>query len=144
MIRLLVRREIDEMHEHGAALDVPQKLVAEAVSFVCAFDETRNIGNDECLLVIRFDDAEVRDERGEWIVGDFRFGGADHRDQRRLAGIRQTDDSHVGDELQLDEQLALFAGQDEGVLDDLRRADPDQLTPIQALALLAELKKRLS
>ncbi len=41
-------------------------------------------------------------------------------------------------------QLALFSGQDEAVLDDLRRADPDQLTPIQALALLAELKKRLS
>jgi DNA mismatch repair protein MutS len=41
-------------------------------------------------------------------------------------------------------QLALFAGEDEAVLDDLRRADPDQLTPIQALALLAELKKRLS
>ena len=37
-------------------------------------------------------------------------------------------------------QLALFSGQDEAVLDDLRRADPDQLTPIQALALLAELK----
>jgi DNA mismatch repair protein MutS len=41
-------------------------------------------------------------------------------------------------------QLALFAGEDEAVLDELRRADPDQLTPIQALALLAELKKRLS
>ena len=41
-------------------------------------------------------------------------------------------------------QLALFAGEDEAVLADLRRADPDQLTPIQALALLAELKKRLS
>ena len=41
-------------------------------------------------------------------------------------------------------QLALFSGQDEAVLDDLRRAEPDQLTPIQALALLAELKKRLS
>jgi len=41
-------------------------------------------------------------------------------------------------------QLALFAGQDEAVLEELRRADPDQLTPIQALALLAELKKRLS
>ena len=35
-------------------------------------------------------------------------------------------------------------GQDEAVLDELRRVDPDQLTPIQALALLAELKKRLS
>jgi DNA mismatch repair protein MutS len=30
-----------------------------------------------------------------------------------------------------------------GVLDDLRKADPDHLTPVQALALLAELKRRL-
>ncbi|MCG6923121.1 MAG: DNA mismatch repair protein MutS [Acidobacteria bacterium] len=41
-------------------------------------------------------------------------------------------------------QLALFSGQDEAVLDELRRADPDSLTPLEALALLAELKKRLS
>jgi DNA mismatch repair protein MutS len=41
-------------------------------------------------------------------------------------------------------QLSLFTGQDEAVLDELRRADPDQLTPLQALALLAELRKRLS
>jgi DNA mismatch repair protein MutS len=41
-------------------------------------------------------------------------------------------------------QLSLFAGQDEAVLADLRRADPDQLTPLQALALLAELRKRLT
>ena len=41
-------------------------------------------------------------------------------------------------------QLALFSGQDEAVVEELRRADPDSLTPIQALALLAELKKRLS
>jgi DNA mismatch repair protein MutS len=40
-------------------------------------------------------------------------------------------------------QLALFSGADEAVLDDLRRADLDHLTPMQALALLAELKKRL-
>ncbi len=40
-------------------------------------------------------------------------------------------------------QLSLFSGPDEGVLADLRRAEPDQLTPLQALALLAELKKRL-
>jgi DNA mismatch repair protein MutS len=40
-------------------------------------------------------------------------------------------------------QLALFSGADEAVLDELRRAEPDQLTPLQALALLAELKRRL-
>jgi DNA mismatch repair protein MutS len=41
-------------------------------------------------------------------------------------------------------QLALFSGQDEAVLDELRRVDPDELTPLQALSLLAELRKRLS
>jgi DNA mismatch repair protein MutS len=41
-------------------------------------------------------------------------------------------------------QLALFTGQDESVLDELRRLDPDRLTPIEALALLAELRKRVS
>ena len=41
-------------------------------------------------------------------------------------------------------QLALFAGQDEAVLDELRRADPDSLTPLQALALLAELRSGLA
>jgi DNA mismatch repair protein MutS len=41
-------------------------------------------------------------------------------------------------------QLSLFSGQDEAVLAELRRADPDQLTPLQALALLAELRRRLS
>ena len=41
-------------------------------------------------------------------------------------------------------QLTLFSGQDDAVLDELRRADPDRLTPLEALALLAELRKRLS
>jgi DNA mismatch repair protein MutS len=40
-------------------------------------------------------------------------------------------------------QLRLFTAPDEGVLEDLRKADPDHLTPVQALALLAELKRRL-
>ncbi len=41
-------------------------------------------------------------------------------------------------------QLSLFSGQDEVVLDELRRVDVDTLTPIEALALLAEIKRRLS
>lgn len=41
-------------------------------------------------------------------------------------------------------QLALFSGQEEAVVEELRKADPDSLTPIQALALLAELKKRVT
>ena len=106
----LVRREIDEMDEHRAALDVAEELVAEAVTFVRAFDEAGDVGDDEGLVVVGADDAEVRDERGEGIVGDLRLGGADDGDQRRLAGVRQSDEADVGDQLQLDEQLALLAG----------------------------------
>jgi DNA mismatch repair protein MutS len=40
-------------------------------------------------------------------------------------------------------QLALFSGQDEAALDDLRRIDINGMTPVEALAFLAELKKRL-
>jgi len=53
--------------------------------------------------------------------------------------------AHGGDEApQPLRQLNLFSGRDEAVLDELRRADPDTLTPIDALRLLAEIKKRLS
>jgi hypothetical protein len=37
----------------------------------------------------------------------------------------------------------LFAGPGDAVLDDLRRIELDRLTPLDALALLAEIQKRL-
>ena len=46
-------------------------------------------------------------------------------------------------EPQAGRQLALFSGADEAALEELRRVDVDHLTPMQALALLAELKRRL-
>jgi DNA mismatch repair protein MutS len=39
-------------------------------------------------------------------------------------------------------QLALFSGEEEAVLEELRRLEVDRLTPLQAIALLAELQKR--
>ncbi len=41
-------------------------------------------------------------------------------------------------------QLALFSGQDEAVLEALRAADLERMTPLEALNLLAELRRRLS
>src|ERR1019366_4147575 len=101
---------IDEMNENRAALDVAQEAVAEAVSLVRALDESGDVGNDEGLVVVRADNAEVRDQGGEGIVGDLRFGRADHGDQRRFAGVRKTDQTDVSDQLQFDGELALFAG----------------------------------
>jgi DNA mismatch repair protein MutS len=53
--------------------------------------------------------------------------------------------AHSGDAVGegMPRQLPLFSRPDESVLGELRRADLDHLTPIQALGLLAELKKRL-
>jgi DNA mismatch repair protein MutS len=45
--------------------------------------------------------------------------------------------------LEAGRQLALFGGEEEAVLEDLRRLDLDHLTPLQALAILDELRKRL-
>ena len=98
------------MDEHRTALDVAQKAVAEAVAFVGAFDEAGDVGDDKGLVIVGADHAEVGDERGEGIVGDLRLRGADDGDQRRLAGIRKSDQADVGDQLQLDEELALVAG----------------------------------
>jgi len=39
-------------------------------------------------------------------------------------------------------QLPLFSGRDEALLAELRRIDPERLTPLEALALLAELRRR--
>ena len=75
-----------------------------------ALDEAGDVGDDEGLRVVRADHAEIRDERGEGIVGDLRLGRADDGDQRRLACIREADQADVGDQLQLDGQLALVAG----------------------------------
>jgi DNA mismatch repair protein MutS len=40
-------------------------------------------------------------------------------------------------------QLSLFSGEEEAIVDELRRVDVNGLTPIEALGLLAEIKKRL-
>src|ERR1051326_849404 len=110
LVGMIVGREIDEMHEHGATLDVPQELIAEPVTFVRAFDQAGDIGDDERLIVISSDDTEVRNERREGIVGDLRLRRTDDGDERRLAGVRKSDQSDVGDQLQLDGELALFTG----------------------------------
>jgi DNA mismatch repair protein MutS len=40
-------------------------------------------------------------------------------------------------------QLALFSGAEEQALEELRKADPERMTPLEALAWLAEIKRRI-
>ena len=49
---------------------------------------------------LEVDDAEIRRERRERVVGDLRPRGGDARDQRALAGVRKSDETDVGEQLQ--------------------------------------------
>src|SRR5262249_44362795 len=62
-------------------------------------NQARNVGEHE-FAAVGVDNAELRMERGERVVGDFRLGGADRAEKGRLARIRQADNAGIGNELE--------------------------------------------
>ena len=91
-------------------LDVAEELVAEAPALRGRPSmRPGDVGDDE-LVLVEADDAEVRLERGEGVVGDLRLGRAELAEIRgRLPGVREADEGGVGDELQLEAEPALLA-----------------------------------
>jgi len=75
-------------------------------------------------------------ERAKEILGNLEKQQLDVGGRPRLA-------EHAGAPPPAEVQLDLFRGQEEVVLDALRRVDPDALTPLAALNVLASLKARL-
>ena len=71
---------VDDMDDGLAALDVTKKIVAETASLAGALDETGHISDGERGLAGHHD-AQVRDQRGEGVVGDLGLGCRDRRDQ---------------------------------------------------------------
>ncbi len=102
------RAAVQDVHQGGAALDVAQEVVAEALAFAGAFDEARDVGDGEADFA-GLDDAEVRDQGGERVVGDLGPRGGHGRDQAGLAGGREADQGDVGDGLQFQDDVAGFA-----------------------------------
>jgi hypothetical protein len=95
--------DIDQVNQQAGALDVAQKLGAEAGAEVRAFDEAGHIGDDEGLLLRLLadgDHAEVGFEGGEGVVGDLGPRGGDARDERGFAGVGVADQADVGQQLQ--------------------------------------------
>ena len=98
------------MHEQARALDVGEELVAEPRPLAGAFDQAGDVGEDQ-LALFALEHAEHGRERGEGIVGDLRSRACEAREQRGLAGVRQPDESHVGEQLQLQLEPPLLPGQ---------------------------------
>jgi hypothetical protein len=57
-----------------------------------------------------FDDAEVRLDRGEGVIGDLGAGGGDARDEGGFSGVRKADQTDIGEQFQLEAQALFLAG----------------------------------
>ena len=104
----VLAQAVDEMQQHAAAFDVAKEAVAETDAFMRAFDQARNVGEHE-LARVGAHHAELRVERGERIIGDLRLCRRHGGEERRLAGVRQPDETGVGDELEAQPDPALLA-----------------------------------
>ena len=65
---------IDDEEEHGAAFDMAEKVVAETLAGVGAFDESGDIGDGEAVFLGGADDADGGVEGGEGVGGDLGYG----------------------------------------------------------------------
>ena len=97
-------RAVDDMDDHRAALDVPEELQTEASSLRRSGDEAGHVG-DRVALLPRLHHPEVRDEGRERIVGDLGSGRGHGRDERRLAGARESDEGDVRHRLELEDDV---------------------------------------
>ena len=71
-VAALDARGVDDVQDELRALDVAQKVVAEADAIRRALDEAGDVRHDEALLIVRLDDAEHGRDRREMILGNLR------------------------------------------------------------------------
>src|SRR5207237_4427626 len=93
---------VEQVDEQARALDVAKELVAQPRPLVRAFDEPGDVGDDEAPAGVYRNHAKVGDQGGERVVGDLRLRGRDPGNQSGLADVRETDQAHVGEELQVE------------------------------------------
>ncbi len=96
------------MQEHPGALHVAEELQAEPGALVRPLDDAGDVRGHE-RLIVGSPPPRARGERRERVVGHLRARGGQARQERRLAGVRQAEEAHVGDEPQVESQPPLLA-----------------------------------
>ena len=84
-----------------------QELHAKAGALAGAFDQARQVGDDEAGVSGR-DHTKHGFERGERVGRGLRAGGAYAGQQGRLAGVRRADEAQVGDQLELEAERSFL------------------------------------
>ena len=105
----LERRAVHDVDDDRAALDVAQELQAEALPPAGTRDEAGHVG-DRVAGLPGLDDAQVRHQCGEGVVGDPGSGRAQRGDEGGLAGTRVADEGDIGDGLELQDDITSLPG----------------------------------
>ena len=104
------RRDVDQVQQQARALQVAQELMAEARRLRPRLRSSPGMSAITKLRsLVDAHDAEIRMQRRERIVRDFRPRGRDRADEGRLAGVRHAEQADVGEHLELELELARFA-----------------------------------
>jgi hypothetical protein len=85
--------------QHPAALDMAEEAVADTGALGGALDQAGNVRQHELALLVP-DHAELRHQRGEGIIADFRASVGNLVDEGRFARIGQPDQPDVGEQLE--------------------------------------------
>ena len=110
-ISALAARDVDDMDEHAAALDVAQELMSQTRSLPRALDQSGDIRHDKAAALAHRNNTENGRDGGEVIVADLGLCLRDDRDQRALADVREADQSDVRQKLQLEHDVEFLTGQ---------------------------------
>src|SRR5687768_4368382 len=95
--------------QHAGALDVLKELEPESLARVCALDDAGNVGDHERAALAQAGDAEIGLERRERIVGDPGTGRGEYGQQRALPRVRLAHEADIGNQLEDELDLAVFA-----------------------------------
>ena len=88
------------MNQQAGALDVAKKIMPESGTLGGTGNQARNIGKDRAISGRTAHHTEIGHQGCEGVIGDLGTGCRQDADQRAFAGIGQTDDSDLGQQLQ--------------------------------------------
>ena len=105
---LIAGRGIDDMDQHPSPVHVAEKFQAEPGACMRALDQPGQVCHNEAGIVGQLDDPQHRLQGGEGIIANLGPGRAGRRQERRFPGIGKTDQTGIGDQLELQPQPARF------------------------------------
>ena len=103
-------RLLIHVDQQPAAVDMPQEIVAQSRAFTGALDDAGDVRQHERGALRHVNHTQIGGERGEVIVRDLRPGPGDGGEQRGFAHVGETHQTHVRQQLQLQDQVAALSG----------------------------------